>query len=145
MKIKEILNWLWLPVAAVALWLVWKIFVKKEDSPNNVTVNNSGLSSEDIDLYNQVLANLSTGGNPYEITLLNFVLPSFAGIAQAENSASAIELGRLLAQVTDKRQFSKVYQKKNDKLFTVAIIDVYGNEVYKVIAQNVPDFNEFII
>lgn len=136
---KKFLDFVWVPFVAVALWLVYKIFVQDEENELDITTSGTGLSSGDVAIYNEVVTLMNSGGNPYDWR--NVFYP-FGGVDDAKN---AVRLGNLLNNVVDKPLFAKVYAKKRNKLLTRDIIEVYGDKVYQLIAQNVVAFSEFII
>lgn len=138
---KNLLNYLWVVIAGFAVWLVYKLFVSKdeEDKPLDVTSSSTGLSFSDIDIYNKVSANLSDGGNPYSWS--NVFIPCLG----VEYGKSAVKLGELLAKVQDKPLFAKVWAKKHNSVLPSSIVDSYGEKVYTLVAMNVPNFVEFII
>lgn len=138
---KNLLNCLWVAVAGFAVWLVYKLFVSKDDEekPLDVTSQSTGLSSSDLDLYNRVSTNLSEGGDPYSWS--NVFIP-IQGVLYGK---AALELGELLSKVQNKPLFSKVWAKKHNSLLPTSIVESYGEKVYTLVAKNVPNFVEFII
>ena len=138
---KNLLNYLWVAVAGFAVWLIYKLFVeqKEKPSPLDLTSNESGLSKSDIEIYNKVYYNLSIGGNPYDYGNLGFL---YGGV---QNLNLAFELGNLLNSVSNKELFAEVWMQKNNRLLTSSIMDVYGDKTYCLIAQNVPNFSQFIL
>lgn len=139
--LKNITRFLWVPLVGFALWLVYKIFIKNEDKP--VTTENSGLSLHDINILSQVNINLKGGENPFVFNPLGLILPILQTTQQYANIKMAEELGLLLAQVENKRLFSTVYYDKYKKTLVNEIANVYGDKTFTLIANNVPNFDEF--
>lgn len=139
-KLKSITKFLWVPIAAVALWLVYKLFVAKDDNGElDITSSSTGLSPQDLSIYNEVISNLNSGGNPYNLTNIFFPLD---GVDYAKG---AVRLGALLNDVQDKPLFAQVFAKKQNKLLTSRIVEVYGDQVYSLVSQNVSNFQAFIL
>ena len=143
-KIKEYLRFLWIPLFAFALWLIYKLFVK-DDEELDPTSTNTGLSPNDLSIYNSVVVNLDGGGNPMDIEWYYFLFPPLQGILSSDNYSSALSLGDLLARVENKPLFAKVFARRQKRTLVNAIIAVYGQSIYDTMSRNVLDFGEFII
>lgn len=154
--LKNITKFLWLPIVAVALWIIYKIFVKSPQDENgdqdfNNTTQNTGLSPTDLSIYNQVLSNLRNAvryESP-EFHWYDFIVMPFSGAIYATDNLSATQgaysLAELLSKVTDKQQFSETFYKKQKVTLDSAIVKIYGDVIYGMISKNVPNFNEFIL
>lgn len=138
----------------VALWIVYKLFIDKNDAGNpdyDNTQQSTGLSSEDLSLFNRVISNLSNAV-PYEVNTFDMTdllwLP-FAGVYDSYSNYNsyqgALELGKMLDKVSDKQQFGKAFLKKKKVTLDSAIVKGYGEYVYSMLSKNVPDFQSFLI
>lgn len=135
-KFKE---FIWLCIFAVGLWFVYKLFIKQEDDELDITTESTGLSKNDLAIYNEVVIEMEKGGDPY--SFLNLLLP----LQTSQYAQSAVRLGNLLTEVDNKHLFAQVYAKKRNHLITRDILEIYGEKVYQLVATNVVNFQEFIL
>lgn len=156
--LQDITKFLWLPIVGFLVWILYKIFVKSpnddenppipgDDNFNNTT-DNTGLCANDVNLLNQVIANLRSAVPFSNEISWYYIIPGYQLVEAHDNyeaTQGATELGQLLYDVTEKQKFSKAFQKKQGKTLDSAIVAAYGDTIYNLIARNVPNFNEFII
>lgn len=140
---KNFVDFLKIILVAAALWLVTKFFNKDEEI--DPTQTNTGLSADDLSIYNDVIINLNSGGNPNDFSWWGVILPPIYGINQNEYTQLAVKLAKMLADVQDKVTFAKVFAKRQKRTLVNTIIAVYGEDIYNLISKNVPDFVHFMI
>ena len=156
-SLQDITKFLWLPIVGFLVWILYKIFVKSPnddenpipgDNNFNNTTENTGLTANDVNLLNQVIANLRTAVPFSNEVTWYYLIPGYQVVEATNNyeaTQGATELGQLLNDVIEKNKFSKAFQKKQGKTLDSAIVAAYGDTIYNLIARNVPNFNEFII
>lgn len=156
----EVIKFLWVGVVCVILYMITKFFGKKSDDqesappiPGNENYNNTtettGLTPNDLSLYNQVISNLSNAVPiSFDMSWYEYLFP-FTGLFDAtENLAGtqgSYELAEMLEKVRDKRQFALTFLTNQGTTLDAAIVAGYGEYAYQLIAKNVTNFVQFII
>ena len=133
------LEYLKVGIVAVILWMVYKLFIQDKEEPGEVTPNNSGLSSDDVMLFNKVRSILLSNIPQVDY----YLIPNIGAVLNTSKSEKALELSKVLAQVQDKPLFAHVYQERFKSTLMNHIIDCFGDLLYTQISNNTPGFDQF--
>jgi len=156
----DITKLLWVGIVGVILYMVSKLLGKKPDGeeptpplPGNDNYNNTtettGLTPNDLSIYNQVISNLSNAVPISNDLSWYEILFPLSGVFDATDnlagSQGAYELAELLQNVKNKPQFAMTFLRAQGTTLDAAIVAGYGEYAYQLIAKNVTNFVQFII
>lgn len=160
----DIIKFLWVGIVGAILYFVYKLFFKKPDDSEsapplpgddnyNNTTETTGLTPNDLSIYNQVISNLSNAvpisHDLSELAWYEYLYLPFANALNATDNLvgtqGAYELAEMLQNVNNKRQFALTFLTSQGTTLDAAIVAGYGDYAYQLIAKNVTNFVQFII